>query len=46
MQIKGPEPFNLAQDIRESDDLSAKFPDRIRPMQKLVEGRLSVLLPA
>ena len=46
MQIKGPEPFNLAQDIRESDDLSDKFPDRIRPMQKLVEGRLSVLLPA
>ena len=43
MQIKGLAPFNLGQDIGESDDLSAKFPDRVRPMQKLVED-MSVAL--
>ena len=33
--------FNLADDVSEMTDLSAKFPDRVKAMRELAEQRLS-----
>ena len=38
---KRPALFNLADDIGETNDLSAKFPDKVKELQELAEKRLS-----
>jgi len=38
---RGPVLFNLAEDVEETTDLSAKFPDRVRAMQDLAKKRLA-----
>ncbi len=38
---QGPALFNLAEDIGEKNDVSAKFPDRVKEMRELAEKRLA-----
>jgi arylsulfatase A len=37
----GPALFNLAEDVQETTDLSAKFPERVKQMQAIAEQRLA-----
>ncbi|NQT85365.1 sulfatase-like hydrolase/transferase [bacterium] len=40
-QGKGPILFNLAEDVAETTDLSAKYPEKVKEMQALAEKRLA-----